>query len=358
MRAGLWRDTLRLAADFPLAGAGAGSFERLYPAYRTVPAPLAIAHAHNDHLELLAGAGAVGLGLFAWFVAAVLASVARACRRRRDPPALVLAFGALAGCVAFLVHGASDFAFAIGANAFTFFFLLGLAVSAAHTREHGVEPETLLGRRRLPAAVAHLAAAAAIAAGLFHAADLAAPPPGGRRARPRHGRSRRPAPTRGRGARSVLAARLQPLEAAYPARARAPRGARRRRWTRPCASRAARCACSRRRRRCSRSSATSSRRGARTRPPAGASPPPSPPTGPPRAPPRPSAPGCSPGETAPRAPPACGRRWIATRGGRPRSSALLVLAGFDDSEIAAAVPQRLEAQRRLARYLEATGAAH
>lgn len=356
VRAGLWRDTLRLAADFPLAGAGAGSFERLYPSYRTVPAPLAVAHPHNDHLELLAGTGAAGLCLFAWFIAAVLASVARACRRRRDPPALVLACGALAGTAAFLVHGAGDFAFAIPANAFTFFFLLGLAVSAANTREHGLEPETLLGRRRLPAAVARLAAAAAIAAGLFHAADLAA------RAAWREAgatSSREVAPARhdaGTRRSLGLAARLQPLEADYPAalarlaaRAGDPDGAlhltlralRRRPVDAALLAQAAEV-------RAARGDDEAARRSfaaavAADRVAAG------------------------PSETF--------GAWLLSRGDRAGGAArlreamdrdpgrttavigLFVTAGFGDREIAAAVPGHPEAQRRLARYLEATGAA-
>jgi O-antigen ligase len=217
VRAGLWRDTLRICADFPLLGAGVGSFGRLYPAYRTVPGPFAVAHAHNDHLELLAGGGAVGLGLFAWFTGAVLLAAARGCFRRHDPPSLYLAFGAIAGCVAFLVHGASDFSLAIGANALYFFFLLGLAVSASHTRGPRDDQRTLLGNQRLPARVSYAVAALALAAGLGHAADLA-----GRRAWSRAAQEERRlepqlAPPASIRRLVALAARLQPLEPAYPA---------------------------------------------------------------------------------------------------------------------------------------------
>ena len=217
VRAGLWRDTVRMAADFPVFGAGVGSFERLYPAYRTVPGPLGIAHVHNDYLELLAGGGTAGLVLYAWFVAAVLLAAVLACLRRRDPPSLYLAFGSLAGCVAFLVHGASDFSLAIGANALYFFFLLGLAVSASHTRVQPDGRQTLLSSRRLPARVSHAVAALALASVIVHGTELAA----------RHAwdratgevlqlgpRQEPPAFVRGLITR---AARLQPLEAAYPA---------------------------------------------------------------------------------------------------------------------------------------------
>lgn len=217
VRAGLWRDTLRIAADFPLFGAGVGSFERLYPAYRSVPGSIGIVHAHNDYLELLAGAGVVGLGTLAWFVASVMLCVVRACARRQDRFALFVALGSFAGCVAFLVHGASDFSLAIGANALHFFFLLGLAVSAAHSGAQTGGQRTLLAARSLPAHISRAVAALALAAVLAHGADFAA------RQTWRQAAELLPRPETGRVPAAdakelvALASRLQPLEAAYPA---------------------------------------------------------------------------------------------------------------------------------------------
>ena len=217
VRAGLWRDTLRMSTDFPLFGAGGGSFGRRYPAYRTVTGPFAIAHAHNDHLEMFAGGGAIGLGLFVWFAGVVLLSATRACGQRHDPAALYLAFGAIAGCLAFLVHGASDFSLAIGANALYFFFLLGLAVSTSHSFRHRDETGTLLASRRLPAAVSRIATALAVAAVLGHGADLTS-----RRSwflaekDLRQAEARRVTPTGG-AALIARAALFQPLDPVYPA---------------------------------------------------------------------------------------------------------------------------------------------
>lgn len=217
VRAGLWRDTMRMSADFPLLGAGVGSFARLYPTYRTVAGPFAIAHAHNDHLELLAGGGAVGLGLFVWFSGAVLLAAARACSLRRDTPALYVAFGSIAGCIAFLVHGASDFSLAIGANALYFFFLLGLAVSASHAPRHQDGSSTLLGGWRLPSAVSHLATALVLVAVFGHGADLLARRAWGlAEAQLRRVEAQRVTPDTVT-ALIARAALLQPLDPAYPA---------------------------------------------------------------------------------------------------------------------------------------------
>jgi len=216
-RAGIWTDTLRMAGDFPVLGAGIGSFGRLYPVYRTVPGPLGIDHAHNDYLELLAGGGAVGLGLCAWFVTATLTAVVRACRRRRDPPTLYLTFGSLAGCVAFLVHGASDFSLAIGANALYFFFLLGLAVSASHTLGPHDDQSTLLDGWSLPAFVTHGAVALALVSVLGSAADLTARHAWSLAAHELQRSEALPVPLACVGRLIGQASWLQPFEPAYPA---------------------------------------------------------------------------------------------------------------------------------------------
>ncbi len=56
-RSGLWADVLPAARDFPLAGTGYGSFERVELVYRTTPtlkAPTVVEHAPgNDYLEAL-----------------------------------------------------------------------------------------------------------------------------------------------------------------------------------------------------------------------------------------------------------------------------------------------------------------
>lgn len=216
-RAVAWQDTLRMAADFPLLGAGVGSFTRLYPVYQSIPGRVRVAHAHNDYLELLAGGGAVGLGLFVWFVGAVFTATLGATRRRRNAQALHLAFGALAGCVAFLAHGAVDFSLALDANALGFFFLLGLAVSASATRQREQDGDTLLPRLRVPAAVTIAAGTLGAAAVLWLAADLSA----------RHAwrlaaeqiRRLEALEVTPAGPRRLIAraAALQPLDPAYPA---------------------------------------------------------------------------------------------------------------------------------------------
>ena len=179
VRVGFFRDTLRMSADFPLLGAGIGSFARLYPGYRTVNGTFSLAHAHNDYLELLAGGGLVGLVLFGWFVGAVLLAVVRASRRRRDPPSLLPCVRIARGMRRLPRsrgerlqprHRRKRAVFLLPARPCRF------GRSRARTPGRGKNPAWRMAASR--SGIAHLAAALALAAVVCHSADLTARTPG------------------------------------------------------------------------------------------------------------------------------------------------------------------------------------
>ncbi len=132
----LWKDSLQVAGDFPVAGTGFGTFVDIYPGYRTVSGGGIYSHAHNDYLELAVEGGAVGVGLAGWFLYFILRTW-RQFTRRRDSLAIYLYMGALAGLASILVHSVTDFNLHIGANGLYFFFICSLCVAAAHTRIRG-----------------------------------------------------------------------------------------------------------------------------------------------------------------------------------------------------------------------------
>jgi O-antigen ligase len=133
-RLGLWKDTLGIIKDFPLFGAGFGSFLLLYPLYKTLPGNLIYDHAHNDYLELLTDGGTVSLLLAGWFVASILLHGWKMIRKRRDRYAIFLGMGAISGVISLLVHSMTDFNLHNGAVGFYFFFLLGVVVASVNTR--------------------------------------------------------------------------------------------------------------------------------------------------------------------------------------------------------------------------------
>lgn len=144
-----WKDIPQICRDFFLTGSGFGTFGAVYPSYRTFPGRLTVSHAHNDYLELFTDGGIIGFVLAAWFLGAVLYKTFIVYRQRRDSYSIHLFLGAIAGIIALLIHSFSDFNLHIGANGLFFFFLAGLAVSAANTRLHG-HTSTFLAKKHSP----------------------------------------------------------------------------------------------------------------------------------------------------------------------------------------------------------------
>lgn len=130
-RLGVWRDTLRLVASSPWLGSGLGAYEDALPRFKTVAGHLAVEHAENDYLELLAEGGlAAGLSV-ALVAVLLLRSGARAATRAHERLPRALAAGALAGLIALTAHSAFDFNLHIPSNALCALTLAAVAMGAA-----------------------------------------------------------------------------------------------------------------------------------------------------------------------------------------------------------------------------------
>ena len=130
-RADIWRDTWRLASDYPLTGAGVGGYAVAIRGYHRASGVMAPQQAHNDYLELAASGGVVGLALLALFVALLVRGV-RSRLRSGTPFARAAALGALTGIIGVAAHSAVDFGLHVTGNAL--FFAALLAVATAETR--------------------------------------------------------------------------------------------------------------------------------------------------------------------------------------------------------------------------------
>ena len=146
----IWEDSLNLVKDFRVAGSGFGTFVDLYPKYRHFPGNLVVKHAHNDYLELLAEGGILGAILVFWFFVVFFYKSVRAFLKRKDMYSIYLFLGSLTGIISILIHSLTDFNLHIGANGLYFFFLLGIAVSAANTRISYRQRDTNLNRFQFP----------------------------------------------------------------------------------------------------------------------------------------------------------------------------------------------------------------
>ncbi len=131
-----WNDSINIIRDYPLVGTGFGSFSHIYPKYRSISSNYFLGHPHNDYLELFIDGGIIAVILFVWFIAAVLSRSYRVFIKRRELYLIYLFIGSITGIISMLIHSVTDFNLHIGANGLYFFFLIGLTVSAAHTRFH------------------------------------------------------------------------------------------------------------------------------------------------------------------------------------------------------------------------------
>jgi len=129
-----WKDSMTIIKDYPVTGAGFGTFADLYPKYRTLQAEYLIDHAHNDYLEILIDGGVIAFLLTAWFFLTLLYRSYSRFLTRRESYSRYLFIGSITGMAAILIHSFTDFNLHIGSNGLYFFFLAGLTVSAANTR--------------------------------------------------------------------------------------------------------------------------------------------------------------------------------------------------------------------------------
>jgi O-antigen ligase/Flp pilus assembly protein TadD len=174
-RPGIWKDSLKMAVDFPLTGIGLGSYISLYPKYRSISADEIVDHAHNDYLELFSEGGLIAGVLVVWFLWGVLRKSSRMFIRRQEPYSAFLYIGSVTGIVSILIHSVTDFNMHIGANGLYLFFLAGLAVSAANMRmERGPNDTSLEKKVPITNRVLIPAVAALLVSTFFNAGGLLA----------------------------------------------------------------------------------------------------------------------------------------------------------------------------------------
>jgi O-antigen ligase len=123
----LWKDSLQIFRDHPLAGTGLGSYVTVYPLYQTEASDLVTEHAHNDYLEALTETGVPGgILIFAALLLFIPITFRNlTARLKREPGYLQL--GAGIACCGLLIHSFFDFNLQIPANAAWFTFCAGLA---------------------------------------------------------------------------------------------------------------------------------------------------------------------------------------------------------------------------------------
>src|SRR5258708_21747887 len=118
--------SLKLIQDYPVFGAGPGSFYVVFPRYRAETIVNFYDHAHNDYAQFASESGLLGLGLLGAFVTMSLRAPLLAQWQRRAPLMRRIAFACVMGTTAILIHSWVDFNLQIPANAMLFIVVLAL----------------------------------------------------------------------------------------------------------------------------------------------------------------------------------------------------------------------------------------
>ena len=121
------RDALHMFAQRPILGWGLGTFETVYPQFRSFYTDLLVDKAHNDYLQLLAETGLLGFAIMIWFLVSALRAALPKIRNWPSDVNGAVALAALIGISGILVHSLVDFNLQIPANALLFYVLCVVA---------------------------------------------------------------------------------------------------------------------------------------------------------------------------------------------------------------------------------------
>lgn len=129
-------DTAIMFAKRPILGWGLGTFEDVYPQFRSFYTSLFVDKAHNDYLQLAAETGLLGLVAAAWLVGTSLRTGWSKTQKWPSDINGLVAVAAIVGITGILVHSLFDFNMQIPANAALFYALCTIAAMPRRFSNH------------------------------------------------------------------------------------------------------------------------------------------------------------------------------------------------------------------------------
>ncbi|MEW6365184.1 MAG: O-antigen ligase family protein [Acidobacteriota bacterium] len=129
-RVDIWRTSIEIVREYPWFGVGPGVMGSIYPRFERTDAGARMDFAHQVYIQIAVEYGLMGLAL--WLVLAFYftARLYGRWRERHHPFARGIGAGCLVGIFAMYLHGLTDFALSIPANAFTFLILYCMGFAA------------------------------------------------------------------------------------------------------------------------------------------------------------------------------------------------------------------------------------
>jgi len=141
------RAGLDLWRAHPIWGTGFNTFADVFPHYAQTDSLHMVIYAHDDFLQLLDETGIVGMIMALLFLGGVVVRVCLLARRRDDAVARIQ-FAAGVACLGLIAHAVVDFQFHAPANAWLFFFTVGLLLAPVEPPRGRSHPRTPLARSR------------------------------------------------------------------------------------------------------------------------------------------------------------------------------------------------------------------
>jgi O-antigen ligase len=145
------RDTISMFVRRPILGWGLGTFEDVYPQFRSFYTSLLVDKAHNDYLQLAVETGALGLGAMIWFLWTTLHHAWRKTPKWTSDINGGVSVAAIIGITGILVHSLVDFNLQIPANAALFYAFCTMAAMTPRFSSHRRERNKSLDREVSPA---------------------------------------------------------------------------------------------------------------------------------------------------------------------------------------------------------------
>ena len=122
----IWNDTYNLIKDFPALGTGLGTYEYVFPKYKTIKAQKLFDHAHNDYLELISDMGFTGFLIVIAGAVYYLFIIIKMWFQRKNSFVRGITVGCFGGIAYIIVHSLTDFNLHIPANALHLSIITGI----------------------------------------------------------------------------------------------------------------------------------------------------------------------------------------------------------------------------------------
>jgi len=133
----IWRTTLEMIKNYPVAGSGIGTFRMNYLKYQAgtldenphyIKYSNNAEEAHNEYLQMWAEIGIIGLGIFLIIIIIIYSQFWKFFKRERDNKRKIIGCGLILGISCYLFHSLFTFPLHVPALASTFFVIVGLGM--------------------------------------------------------------------------------------------------------------------------------------------------------------------------------------------------------------------------------------